>query len=172
MPRRHELDYSALLKEKSKLEIAKMFIEKGALGDNIAYWSFRTSRETSKSPNDTRRLRNQLRGHWSGVYTYTAWPASFALRQEPTRLDLDFSIHEHSDFHGKGRDQHGAFDIYGQVFLGEDVETCNSVRFAKLYATNSWLYHGSFDEERKILSGTWGRNQKLWNGSFFLQKKA
>lgn len=69
---------------------------------------------------------------------------------------------------GHGRDLIADFEILGCL------HGSNQVTWAKLYNTTGkgWLYSGEFDRTGLSITGSWGRNVKLWHGTFLVKEQS
>ncbi|KAF7940152.1 uncharacterized protein EAE98_000279 [Botrytis deweyae] len=116
----------------------------------------------NKSAATAQKIRKALSGRWEGSYEYLSWFKGrideFAIEISEPELVLASS----TTFEEENYDIAGAFKIMG--FVDEK----GIVWFVKLYERHGWLYRGQLDESLKTFKGTWGKNRKLWQGTFVL----
>ena len=111
-------------------------------------------------------VRTALSGSWAGHYECLRWSKG---RQDPFSIDfpqVEPRESQDSMFTSNNReDIIGGFQIYGFV------DQVGVVWFVKLYSGHGWLYRGHMDLEKGLLKGTWGRNRRLWAGTFELSRQ-
>lgn len=144
----------------------------GFIRKNMNLFTFNISRRPSllsamdthsSKPKDT-AVRNALSGHWSGHYQYLMWNLG---EKEQFSLDIPSQppIGQPSvAFFQENKDLVGHFEFHGFV------DSVGTVWFVKLYDRLGWLYRGQLDLEKGTFHGTWGKNRKLWFGSFHLSQ--
>jgi ankyrin repeat protein len=111
------------------------------------------------------RSRGAMSGSWSGYYDYMAWSPG---RQDSFELNIPAKPPQDSrpsTFSNEGEDTVGKFQFHGFV------DPAGVIWFVKLYKSMGWLYRGQVDPKELVLKGTWGRNRKLWCGTFKLTLK-
>ncbi|KAM0259059.1 hypothetical protein ACHAQJ_003560 [Trichoderma viride] len=111
------------------------------------------------------RSRAAISGSWSGYYDYMVWSSG---RQDPFDLNIPAEPPQGSrpsTFSNEGEDTIGKFQFHGFV------DPAGVIWFVKLYEAMGWLYRGQVDSKERVLKGTWGRNRKLWFGTFRLTLK-
>ncbi|KAK1974422.1 hypothetical protein LZ30DRAFT_740511 [Colletotrichum cereale] len=72
-----------------------------------------------------------------------------------------------SAFSDEGADDQGEYRLHGFV------DPAGTVWFVKLYEAEGWLFRGDWDSESRAsgwLRGDWGRNSRVWFGSFEMMK--
>ncbi|GKT55071.1 ankyrin repeat protein [Colletotrichum tofieldiae] len=108
-------------------------------------------------------VRKAISGSWFGFYRYLDWRLmeegnwSIRIPKAPSQGP------QPSTFLYEGRDEdefclHGFVDLAGTIW------------FIKLYGDEGWLFKGELDSRLQAMKGEWGRNRKLWFGSFDMVK--
>lgn len=109
--------------------------------------------ESKKSPSpDFSKVLSDMKGKWTGCYYYHD-----GSTEGKSDFTLDTRMHTSSgtgiDFDGTGSDHIAPFEI-----RNGGVNYKWEVFFSKVYSGWTWKYFGTYDENRGIIEGMWGKD--------------
>ncbi|WYZ39894.1 hypothetical protein EsH8_IV_000235 [Colletotrichum jinshuiense] len=108
------------------------------------------------------KVRKFISRFWTGHYRYVEWRL---MQQQHWSIGISKLPPQGlppSAFFYEGGDE-DEFSLHGFV------DQTGSIWFIKLYPSEGWLFKGEYDA-RDWMEGHWGRNRKLWFGSFKMLK--